>query len=123
MQAISTRVKKWGPISNNRILGVWHHISFTVRFARVTSTQGSEPMVIITQAHMFLDAEQIDAGDSFLSIDVEAELTLETGISNFYIGGVSPSASNAVAFQNFIGAMDNVRLWWPSCPSRDDPSR
>jgi hypothetical protein len=123
MQAISTRVKKWGPISNNRILGIWHHISFTVRFARVTSTQGSEPMVIITQAHMFLDSERMDAGDSFLSIDIEAELTLETGISNFYIGGVSPSTSNAVSFQNFVGSMDNVRLWWPSCPSEDDPSR
>jgi hypothetical protein len=80
-------------------------------------------MVILTQAHMFLDSKPVDAGDSFLNIDLFSDLTLETGISSLSIGGVSPRASDANSFQNFVGAMDNVRLWWPACPHHQDPSR
>ena len=120
----SVTVKRWGPL-NSTILEVWHHFAFTLRFARVSS-QGScsSPSVVLTQAYMFLDTAPVPDDGKFLTLDIENQLLLNTGIDSFSFGGVNPSiVSDSETYLSFVGSMDNLRIWWPSCPADNDPSR
>ncbi len=84
---------------------LWHHIAaFTLCFARV-GQQGSckLPAFAAVQAHMFLDTEYIPAGDSFLFLDIDAQLHFRAGIPIFLVGGVLPYTNNASSFLNFVG--------------------
>ena len=122
--AESVTVKRWGPL-NSTVLEVWHHFAFTLRFGRVSS-QGSctSPSIVLTQAFMFLDTEPVPDDGNFLSLDIENQLVLNAGIDSFSIGGLNPSiVADTSMFSNFVGAMDNFRIWWPACPPVDDPSR
>lgn len=114
-------VKTWGPIPS-RVLGVWHHVCFTLRFGRLYSQTNPYPDAVLTQAFMFLDGSSVsEQGRNFLSLDMSNSLRLSQGISDIYIGGRNPAASEALKL--FKGYIDNFRLWWPACPDLSDPSR
>ena len=117
------QVKKWGPIMASTVGGLWRHFCFTLRFARFFSATSSEPKVSVTQAFFFVDGAAVrEASSLFLSIDLKNQLSLLSGLTHVYIGGANPLVA-APGYHLFKGAMDNFRLWWPSCPSVTDPTR
>ena len=67
-----------------------------------------------------MDAEPLaaTAGASFAPL----QQTLSAGLSRIYIGGLPPGAASPVP-RSWEGEVDNVRVWWPPCPTIDDPSR
>jgi len=116
------QVKKWGPLPPNSI-AFWHHFCFTVRFARFYSASSTDPRVSIAQAFLFIDGNAIkESSSNFLGIDIKNRLSLSSGLSNVYVGGPHPSVS-APGYNLLKGTVDNVRLWWPSCPHNTDPSK
>jgi hypothetical protein len=126
----NVEIKRWGPLPPF-FLGFWHHVAFTVRFARVFSKTASGPAVAITQAFMFLDGETVgirmllqqrmlkyhlnrmfvqqDAGTTFLSLDIENNLKVTSGLTHLFVGGPSPD-TGAQGYSLFIGSMDNIRF-------------
>ncbi len=115
------QVKIWGPLDRS-FLGVWHHIAITLRFGRVYTRSSSKPALIISQAFLFLDGQNIDDGDTFKALNLKKDLQFESGLSDIFVGGTSPLRKSK-GFRNFKGAMDNVRVWWPPCPHDEDPSK
>ncbi len=57
-------VKRWGPFSST-LFGLWHHVCFTVRFARKYTSTSSDPAAVIAQAYMFVDGEAPFDQESF----------------------------------------------------------
>ena len=114
-------VKTWGPL-DTAFLGTWHHIAMTLRVARQYSRTSSDPALIITQAFLFLDGKHIKAGDTFKTLNLKKDLMFQSGLSEIFVGGTSPE-QKTVDFQNMKGALDNVRVWWPTCPHHSDPSK
>ena len=114
-------IKTWGPLESS-FLGAWHHIALTLRMARQYSKTSSEPAIILTQAFVFLDGKHVTEGDTFKTLDLHADSRFESGLSEIIIGGPSPLRKTE-GFRNLKGAVDNVRVWWPSCPHEQDPTR
>ena len=127
LRALVTRqaqkvVKKWGPIQQ-QIIGQWHHVCFTLRFGRVYSPSDYDPDAVIAQAFMFVDGDTVqEFGADFAGTNIKNDLRLTTGVTSLYVGGSNPSI-DATGYQNFKGNIDKIRLWWPSCPHRSDPTR
>jgi hypothetical protein len=80
--------------------------------------------VSIEQAFFFIDREAVkeSSSSSFLTIDLKETLTMNQGLTVLFVGGPSPAVA-APGFSNFKGSTDNIRVWWPSCPHKDDPSK
>ena len=117
-----TIVKTWGPLGSN-FLGNWHHVAFTLRMARQFSRSSSDPSVVITQAFFFLDGQRVDeASGAFILHNLKDDLVFESGLSEVYVGGTSPSTKDP-NYRNVKAALDNFRMWWPSCPDPSDPTR
>jgi len=116
------QVKRWGPLPPNSV-GFWHHFCFTVRFGRFYSSSSMDPRVSIAQAFLFVDGNAIkESSANFLTIDIKNTLSLSSGLSKVYVGGPHPSVS-APGYSLLKGSIDNVRIWWPSCPHSGDPSK
>lgn len=113
-------VKRWGPLSTN-IFGLWHHLTFTVRFARKYSSTTADPAAMLVQAFMFFDGAAIKDSGAFKNRDLHKMYKLEVGLTDIFVGGPNPQVS-ATGFKNFQGSMDNVRVWWPTCPDTTDPT-
>jgi hypothetical protein len=117
-------VKEWGPMPSN-FLSTWHHVAVTLRFARIFTPTSESPAVTIPQAFLFVDGASMpasNAGEDFLTIDLKNSLVLQSGIASIVIGGPDPDIA-ATDYKNFKGAVDDVRIWWPQCPSAHDPSK
>jgi len=117
-------VKEWGPLQHN-FLGFWHHVTVTIRFARIFTTTSSSPAVTIPQAFLFVDGVSVmssNEGKDFLNIDLAGSLVLKSGLSSIVVGGADPDIP-AIGYEHFQGGMDDIRVWWPSCPQSDDPSK
>ena len=124
-QGSTTAVKRWGPLSTAGLLGVWHHLAATLRFARVVGPSGSctTPAAVLTQAHLFLDGQSLPDDGTFLSLDLEKSLSVDRGLVSLMLGGPDSNQADASSYQYFVGAMDNLRVWWPTCPTSSNPSR
>lgn len=117
-------IKEWGPLEDT-FFGFWHHITLTLRFARTFSSTSSKPAAVITQAFLFIDKEPLISsgnGDDFLSINIASSLKIKNGFDYIMVGGPDPEIPDA-GYSNFRGGLDNFRVWWPSCPDVEDPSR
>jgi hypothetical protein len=105
------------------MVGAWHHYCFTVRFARFYDGDMQEPSVSIAQAFFFVDGQAVrEQTATFLSIDIKTKLSLTSGLTAVYVGGPNPSVL-APDYVPLCGSIDNVRIWWPSCPHHTDKSR
>ena len=115
-------VKTWGPLDSD-FLAKWHHLTFTLRMARQYSRSSTDPAVIITQAFCFLDGQRVpDPTGGFLDHNLAVDLVFESGLSELYVGGTSPDLDDP-DYRNLKAAMDNLRVWWPSCPDANDPTK
>lgn len=113
-------VRRWGPIPSTSAVGVWHHVTFTLRTSPVFSAQ-IEPSLMIAQAFFFLDFEQVPMSST---ADIDETLILNSGLSRIVLGGVSSSTGKGSTkrFEFFEGAVDDFRVWWRACPIATDPS-
>ena len=117
-----TIVKTWGPLDSG-FLGKWHHVTFTLRMARQYSRSSTDPAVIITQAFCFLDGQSVpEPSGGFLTHNLAVDLVFESGLSELYVGGTSPDLDDP-DYRNLKASMDNLRVWWPSCPDANDPTK
>jgi hypothetical protein len=117
-------VREWGPVPNRALFGSWHHLALTLRFARAPTSRATAPTALLAQAFLFLDGNNIPVHFA-AALGPSSEIGIDTGIDQVYVGGLPPvsGSTTAAALRGFEGAMDNVRIWWPSCPSAGDPSR
>ncbi len=53
---------------------------------------------------------QEDGGVTFLAIDIEGTLVIQSGLTHLFLGGPSP-AVGASGYKQFLGSLDNVRYW------------
>ena len=118
-----TQVKKWGPVTA-KMVGFWHHYCFTLRFARFYSSSSLDPRVSVVQAFFFIDGQPVSesVAGAFLALDHKNSLSLSTGLTTVFVGGADPKVDSRG--HGFLScAMDNIRIWWPSCPHDSDPSK
>lgn len=111
-------VRRWGPIPSS--VGVWHHVTFTLRTSPVLNAQIA-PSLLIAQAFFFLDFKQAPTSST---ADIDEPLILNSGLSLIALGGTaSPTAKRSTRrFEFFEGEMDDFRVWWRACPIATDPS-
>jgi hypothetical protein len=115
------QVKKWGPVPHDTVT-LWHHFCFTVRFARFVSSS-SDVQVAVAQAFFFLDGRAVrEVSLGFMTFNIKKSLSISTGLSHVFVGGPNPSVS-ASGYRFLHGHIDLVRIWWPSCPHANDPSK
>jgi hypothetical protein len=109
-------------------LGTWHHVAFTLRMARQYTSTSDKPELVVSQAFCFLDGKPLTDTGTFVKLDYPGELhkqlVFRSGLSSVYLGGVHPQRKDIdKEYQNFKGAVDNVRIWWPPCPHEEDPTK
>ena len=119
-------VKTWE--LDDSFVGTWHHVAFTLRMARQYTSTSDKPELVVTQAFCFLDGKPLTDTGTFVKLDYPGELhkqlVLRSGLSSVYLGGVNPQRKDIdKEYQNFKGAVDNVRIWWPPCPHEEDPTK
>jgi hypothetical protein len=119
-------VKTWE--LDDSFIGTWHHVAFTLRMARQYTSTSDKPELVVTQAFCFLDGKPLADTGTFVTLDFSGELhkqlVFRSGLSSVYLGGVNPERKDIdKEFQNFKGAVDNVRIWWPPCPHEEDPTK
>ena len=91
--------------------------------ARQYSRSSTDPAVIITQAFCFLDGQSVpEPSGGFLTHNLAVDLVFESGLSELYVGGTSPDLDDP-DYRNLKASMDNLRVWWPSCPDANDPTK
>jgi hypothetical protein len=115
-------VREWGPVANRGLYGAWRHLAFTLRFARAPTARASAPTALLAQAFAFLDGVPVPPATA-APLGPATGLGLDAGLDEVFLGGLPPADAAAAALRGFEGSMDNVRLWWPPCPSPGDPSR
>ena len=119
-------VREWGPVANRGLYGAWRHLAFTLRFARAPTAGASTPTALLAQAFAFLNGVQVPPATA-APFGPATGLGLDAGLDEVYLGGVPPADAavdtDSAVVRGFEGSMDNVRLWWPPCPSASDPSR
>ena len=119
-------VKTWE--LEDSFLGTWHHIAFTLRMARQYTSTSDKPELVVTQAFCFLDGKPLTDTGTFVKLDYPGELhkqlVFRSGLSSVYLGGVNPQRKDIdKKYQNFKGAVDNVRIWWPPCSHEEDKTK
>ena len=119
-------IKTWE--LDDSFVGTWHHVAFTLRMARQYTSTSDKPELVVTQAFCFLDGKPLTDKGTFVKLDYPGELhkqlVFRSGLSSVYLGGVNPQRKDIdKEYQNFKGAVDNVRIWWPPCPHEEDPTK
>ena len=119
-------VKTWE--LEDSFLGTWHHVAFTLRMARQYTSTSDKPELVVTQAFCFLDGKPLTDTGTFVKLDYPGELhkqlVFRSGLSSVYLGGVNPQRKDIdKKYQNFKGAVDNVRIWWPPCSHEEDKTK
>ena len=114
-------VRRWGPLQV-RCKGVWRHVAFTLRTARMKNPINVSPQLSIAQAYMFVDGERVLEEASSGGAGSRSLHRLSEGICNIVVAGQQPTNANR-ALENLNGQLDNVRIWWPACPAASDPSK
>eukprot|EP00960_Hanusia_phi_P062806 765270-Hanusia_phi.AAC.4 len=126
MQQNEIEVKRWGPLTAVQLAGRWRHFCLTLRFGRVFSSTDSLPDALIAQSYLFIDGKRVQEDEAVsFDPDVSTSARLTTGLTHILYGGSDPSSSSSSSstYQYFTGSMSNLRVWWPACPPKDDPSR
>ena len=123
-QGVQSAVRQWGPVANRALFGSWHHLALTLRFARAPTSRAATPTALLAQAFLFLDGSAVPATVA-AALGPSSGVGIDTGLDEVYFGGLPAalSGATAAALRGFEGMLDNVRIWWPPCPSAGDPSR